>query len=91
MLQQGYRASKTALNMLMLTWYWLLKEDGVRTFSVSPGFLATGLGGIGADKLKSMGAKDPSMGGQLLRMVVEGERDDDAGKVVFQDGAVQDW
>lgn len=91
MVQPGYRASKTALNMLMLTWYWLLKEDGVKVFSVSPGFLATGLAGFGAEKMKSMGAKEPRMGGELLKLVVEGGRDDDAGKVVFQDGAVQDW
>ncbi|KAL2203537.1 NAD(P)-binding protein [Sarocladium strictum] len=89
--QPGYRASKTALNMLMLTWYWLLKEDGVKVFSVSPGFLATGLGGFGAEKIKAMGAKEPRIGGELLKLVVEGGRDEDAGKVVFQDGAVQDW
>ena len=87
----GYRVSKAALNMLTLTWHWVLKEDGVRTWAVSPGLLATNLGGMGPERMRAMGAKDPSIGGDLIRRVIEGERDADVGKVVNQDGAVQDW
>jgi NAD(P)-dependent dehydrogenase (short-subunit alcohol dehydrogenase family) len=85
----GYKSSKTALNMVMLNWHWLLHEDGVKTFCISPGFLATNLGGD-PERLKAMGAGEPSIGGQIIRAVTEGERDADAGKVV-SNGGVQDW
>lgn len=87
---QAYRSSKAGLNMLMLSWHWILKEDGVRTFCVSPGFLATNLSGT-PERMKKAGAGDPSRGGDLIKKVIQGERDADAGKVVFQDGIVQDW
>ncbi|GKU02950.1 short-chain dehydrogenase [Fusarium langsethiae] len=84
----AYRCSKTALNMVMLSWYQLPKEDGVRVWSVNPGFLATGLGG-NPELLKSAGAGDPATGGELVLKVIEGEKDD-VGKVVGQCG-VQEW
>ncbi|GFP59862.1 short-chain dehydrogenase/reductase tropE [Trichoderma asperellum] len=85
----GYKSSKAALNMVMLNWHWLLHEDGVKTFCISPGFLATNLGGD-PERLKELGAGEPSIGGQFIRAVTEGERDEDAGKVV-RTGGVQDW
>ena len=75
--------------MMMLGWATLLKEDGVKVFAISPGFLATGLGGD-PERLKKAGAKDPKIGGELIRDVVEGKRDADVGKVVNQDGT-QPW
>jgi NAD(P)-dependent dehydrogenase (short-subunit alcohol dehydrogenase family) len=86
----AYRSSKVALNMLMLEWTRILKVDGVKVFCISPGFLATGLAGIGKDKLKAMGAGDPSLGGNFIKDVVEGVRDDDSGKVVLSSG-LQPW
>ena len=86
----GYRSCKAGLNMVMREWHRLLKNDGVLVWSISPGFLATGLGGVGAQKLKEVGALDPSVGGQFVREVVEGKRDEDAGKAIRKD-AVQPW
>ena len=83
---QGYKASKAGLNMLMLTWHWILKGDGVRTWAISPGFLATNLGGKGKEFLKKAGAGDASIGGELIAKVVAGERDEHVGMVVSQDG-----
>lgn len=85
----GYKSSKAALNMVMLSWHWLLLEDGVKTFAISPGFLATNLGGA-PHLLKKMGAGDPSIGGEFIRSVTEGGRDADAGKVVSSNGT-QEW
>ncbi|KAM0427928.1 hypothetical protein ACHAPT_007388 [Fusarium lateritium] len=85
----AYRSSKVALNMVMLSWHHLLKEDGVRVWCVSPGFLATGLGG-NPEMLKKAGAGSPSTGGELIKKVIEGEKDSDVGKVVGQPG-VQAW
>lgn len=51
---QIYRSSKTGLNMLIREWNRNLKNDGVKVFGVSPGFLATNLNGIGAEQLKKV-------------------------------------
>ena len=83
----AYRCSKTALNMLMLDWNHKLKADGVRVWCVGPGFLATDLGNM-KQEVEKMGGGHPSVGGRLLRSVVEGERDGDVGKIVGKDGIV---
>ncbi|KAL3419639.1 Dihydroanticapsin 7-dehydrogenase 1 [Phlyctema vagabunda] len=86
----GYRASKTGLNMVFRDWVRVLGRDAVKVFAISPGFLATGLAGVGADRLRERGARDPSIGGAFVREVVEGRRDDDAGLVIRKD-VVQPW
>jgi NAD(P)-dependent dehydrogenase (short-subunit alcohol dehydrogenase family) len=86
----AYRSSKTALNMMMLDWVRMLEPDGVKVFSISPGFLATGLGGLGKEFMKKVGAGEPSVGGGFIKDVVQGKRDDDSGKVINKDG-VQPW
>nr|OQO15750.1 hypothetical protein B0A51_15357 [Rachicladosporium sp. CCFEE 5018] len=86
----SYRSSKTGLNMLMREWAKTLKNDGVKVWAISPGFLATGLGGVGAEQLKKMGARDPSEGGQFIKDVIEGKRDEDQGKVI-RATMVQPW
>lgn len=85
----AYRASKTGMNMLMREWTRILKKDGVKTWCVSPGFLATGLGG-NLEMLKQMGALDPIVGAELVRDVVEGGEDQQVGRVIRKDG-VQPW
>lgn len=85
----AYRSSKTGMNMMMREWARIFREDGVKVWSVSPGLLATGLGGD-QEALKKMGAIDPKIGGEFVRAVVEGERDADAGKVIDRNG-VQPW
>lgn len=58
-------------------------------WAVSPGFLATGL--VGDPEIaKAMGAMDPSIGGEFVKDVIEGARDEDVGKVIQQD-RVQPW
>lgn len=52
----SYRSSKTGLNMVMREWHRILLNDGVKVWAVSPGFLATSLAGIGAEKLKQVSA-----------------------------------
>ncbi|KAI1422738.1 hypothetical protein F5Y12DRAFT_799328 [Xylaria sp. FL1777] len=90
MVTTAYRSSKTGLNMLMREWHRILLNDGVKVWAVSPGFLATGLGGLGEEKLKQMGALDPAIGGHFLKDVVEGKRDHDRGKVIRKD-MIQPW
>lgn len=85
----AYRSAKTGLNMMMLEWARILGNDNVKIWSVSPGWLATGLG-FGKEKLKAMGAQDPAIGGAFVRDVVEGKRDEDVGKAIRKDG-IQPW
>lgn len=85
----AYRSSKTGLNMMMREWYRMLKNDGVKVWCVSPGFLATGLGS-NKEALEKMGASDPAVAGKFIQTVLEGSRDDDVGKVILRDG-VQSW
>lgn len=87
----GYRCSKVALNMLMLDWNHKLKNDSIKVFCVAPGMLATNLGGLGPEAAKAMGAGPASLGGDILKRVVEGERDDDTGKIVSKDGGISRW
>ena len=75
--------------MMMREWYRMLKEDGVKVWCISPGYLATGLGS-GQEANKKMGATDPAEGGGFVRSVIEGQRDCDVGKVILRDG-VQPW
>ncbi|QDS72341.1 hypothetical protein FKW77_007929 [Venturia effusa] len=86
----AYRSAKTGLNMLMREWYRTLKNDGVKTWAISPGLLATGLGGNGEEFMKKMGAGDPADGAALIREVVEGKYDEDTGKIVGRAG-IQSW
>ncbi|KAI1259050.1 hypothetical protein F5Y18DRAFT_411407 [Xylariaceae sp. FL1019] len=90
LLTTSYRSSKTGLNMVMREWHRILLNDGVKVWCISPGFLATGLAGIGAEKLKELGALDPSVGGNFIKDVVEGARDHDVGKSIRKD-MIQPW
>lgn len=86
----AYRSCKSGMNMMMREWCRVLRKDGVKVWAVSPGFLATGLAGMGAEILKKMGAKDPSVGGDFIRDVIQGKRDHEQGKAIRVD-MVQHW
>lgn len=86
----SYRAAKTGLNMVMREWARILGNDGVKVWAVSPGMLATGLGGAGPDVLRKMGAVEPHVGGEFVRDVLLGKHDGNAGKAIMADH-VQPW
>lgn len=81
---------QVGLNMMMRQWCRVLKNDNVKIWSISPGLLATNLGGVGAEVLRKMGAKDPSEGANFIRSVIEGKRDHDVGKSIRAD-ETQPW
>ncbi|KAH8654368.1 hypothetical protein BGZ61DRAFT_373573 [Ilyonectria robusta] len=85
----AYRSSKTGMNMMMREWYRVLQEDGVKVWGISPGFLATGLGG-NPEMNKKLGGADPALGGEFIKEVLEGQRDADVGRVILREG-VQPW
>jgi NAD(P)-dependent dehydrogenase (short-subunit alcohol dehydrogenase family) len=59
----AYRSSKVGLNMMMREWHRTLLNDGVKVWAVSPGFLSTGLGGLGIEQMKKV-SKDISLNGR---------------------------
>lgn len=88
----AYRSSKVGLNMMMLEWHRLLKNDGVKVWAVAPGPLAPGLGGE-AERVRQMDGGVTSLGGKAILSVVEGKRDSDVGRVVreYGESKVQAW
>lgn len=53
----SYRCSKTGLNMLMRDWHRVLRNDGVKVWAISPGFLATNLAGVGPEALRKVSVR----------------------------------
>jgi len=86
----SYRSSKTGMNMMVREWDRWLRNDNVKVFAISPGYLATGLG-AGVEANKKRGAGDPQLGGEFIKDVVEGQRDADVGKAIRRDNKVQPW
>lgn len=86
----AYRSSKTGMNMMMREWHRLLQEDGVKVWCLSPGFLATNIGGAGPEVLEKMGAGNPEIVGPFISSVLQGASDAEVGKVITEDGA-QAW
>ena len=60
----------------------------MKVWGVGPGFLATDLGNM-REKAVEMGCGHPRIRGEMLRSVVDGERDGDVGRVVVKDGISQ--
>ncbi|KAI0129809.1 hypothetical protein BJ170DRAFT_700892 [Xylariales sp. AK1849] len=86
----AYRSTKCGLNMVMREWTRILRHDRVKVWGISPGFLATGLAGVGAEKLRQLGALDPKEGANFIRDVIRGARDRDTGKVI-RANMIQPW
>lgn len=83
----GYSVSKSATNMMFRQWVRWLEKDRVKVLAVHPGFVATNIGGWGAEKMKGLGAVEPE--GDFIRSVVEGERDGDAGYLIEKEGRIE--
>ncbi|MCJ1443998.1 MAG: hypothetical protein MMC23_004498 [Stictis urceolatum] len=86
----SYRSAKTGMNMMAREWERCLRNDGVKVHIISPGMLATGLANGDAATMRKMGAEEPNVGGEFIRDVVQGARDDDKGLIVMR-GGVQPW
>ena len=83
----GYRASKAALNMLMVCYHTQLMNDDITVHGVCPGFLATDHSGP-VQVMRQMGASEPEVGAEVVNRVVVGEWDEEAGRVISANGVV---
>ena len=84
-----YRASKAALNMLMVQYHLGLKDEGFVVHGADPGLCATNLSG-NPELLKARGADTAEAGGEMIAAVVKGERDGQPGRVHGSYG-VREW
>ncbi|GAB9473142.1 Short chain dehydrogenase [Globisporangium polare] len=80
----GYRASKAALNMINASLAVDLKSDGIATFALHPGYVATDLNGH-----QGTISTDESASG--LVAVIEKLTIEDTGKFVSYDGESLPW
>lgn len=85
----AYRASKAALNMLMVQYTGRLGREGIRVIGGDPGFCATGFRGD-PESLRKMGVTEPEVGGDMIASVIKGARDPDVGRVCGAD-SVAAW
>ena len=87
-----YRASKAALNMLMIQYG--KAPHGFKTWGADPGPNTTGSTGLTDEqrqKAHDMGVPTPDVGGAIIAGVVKGESNVDVGRVVGKDGEVGQW
>lgn len=85
---ETYRASKSALNMLILQMLALREPtDPIKIFIVDPGMVRSNLAGKGEHgRLRNLRAGDPEDSARLYLSILEGKRDDEEGKFVHKDG-----
>ena len=88
---EGYRASKAALNMVMVMDWKRHQATPLKVFGMCPGFVVSNLRGTSEEERTGRGqASDPQVSGQTLLSIIEGKRDGDQGRVVHKDG-VHPW
>ncbi|KAJ9604942.1 hypothetical protein H2200_010331 [Cladophialophora chaetospira] len=86
-----YRISKAALNMLVVEEAKELGPQGIKTFAICPGLVRSNIRGRSEEAVSAGGkAGDPRISGQTILRVIEGQRDQETGKVLHKDG-VYPW
>ena len=88
---EAYRASKAALNMLVLQELVELGGAPLKIFAVCPGFVRSNLAGTGeVGRIRNSKAGDPDDSARLILGVIQGKRDEDVGRFIHQSG-VHPW
>ncbi|KAL8938863.1 MAG: hypothetical protein Q9216_003666 [Gyalolechia sp. 2 TL-2023] len=70
-----YRASKSALNMLIIEYHKSLEEEGIVVMGADPGLVATNF--LDKSLVEEVGVPGADVGGKTIAEVVRGDRDDD--------------
>jgi len=83
-----YRASKAALNMLVVQYWVKYKGEGWIVHGADPGLCVTDF--MDRENQRRRGGVEASVGGERITCVVRGERDDEAGRVCGEYG-VSPW
>ena len=83
-----YRASKAAVNMLLVQYSNRLGKEGMKVIGADPGLIATNF--VNAEQVRKRGAMEPEVGGERVATVVKGVRHADLGRVCGEYG-VSPW
>jgi NAD(P)-dependent dehydrogenase (short-subunit alcohol dehydrogenase family) len=87
----AYHVSKAALNMIALREHIEYGEKGLKVFAMSPGFVVSNLRGPSEELRSGWGKAGPArVSGKTILSILDGERDEDVGKLVRKDG-VDEW
>lgn len=85
---EAYRASKSALNMIMLQEWVEVQATPLKVFAVCPGFVRSNLRGPSEEERSGWGhAGDPLVSGNTILNIIEGHRDAEAGRLIHKDGS----
>ncbi|KAJ9612625.1 hypothetical protein H2200_004222 [Cladophialophora chaetospira] len=84
----AYTVSKAALNMMALC-HMEQFGDEIKVLVLTPGFVATNLGGD-PEGWRKQGAEDPANSGKFIKTVIEGHRDSDR-KNMLKEGGTFPW
>lgn len=83
----SYRASKAALNMVILQEYLSSQDTPLKIFAMCPGYVVSNLRGSSEQARSGYGkAGSPDESGRTILSMIRGERDSDVGKFVHKDG-----
>lgn len=84
---EGYRSSKSALNMIAMHESAEFDETKIKIFTACPGFVRSNLRGTSEEARSGWGkAGDPTDSGNMILDIIQGRRDGDAKKFVHKDG-----
>ncbi|KGO70253.1 Short-chain dehydrogenase/reductase SDR [Penicillium italicum] len=85
---EAYRASKAALNVIMIQDWTESHDTRLKVFAVCPGFVRSNLRGTSEEERSGWGnASDPSISGNTILNIIEGQRDADFGRFIHKDGS----
>ncbi|KAK5047650.1 hypothetical protein LTR84_006315 [Exophiala bonariae] len=83
----AYRASKAALNMVILHEQLEVASTNLKIFALCPGFVVSNLRGTSKEAREAGGrAGDPAESASAVLSILHGERDADAQKMIHKDG-----
>ena len=85
-----YRMTKAALNMLTACQHVALQEFGGTAWAYCPGYVVTNLSGD-IEERKKHGAESSETSAQGILEIVEGKRDEEAGKFITKYGKQFPW
>lgn len=88
---EAYRASKAALNMVVLQEIAQLGDAPLKIFMICPGMVKSNLAGGGErGRLRNLRCGDPEDSGRVILGAIQGEREADVGKFIHQNG-IHPW
>ncbi|KAH7313035.1 short chain dehydrogenase/reductase [Rhexocercosporidium sp. MPI-PUGE-AT-0058] len=90
---EAYRASKSALDMIVLQEHYDFSETtALKTFAFCPGLVRSNLRGTSEAAVSAGGAAgDPANSGKGILAIIQGEKDAHVGKFVNSQGGVHGW